>query len=237
MGYRHLYKNELDKEKWKNIRAKVIKSPLSNKQLNTLLCQQHIKGKKDWEPFEKAAYMMRMNEEDKMEIEEISQLTKFSVNDVKNHIRAYKFMKTEGVTDIRKFSYYLEKEKLTQQLAPIRKQDPDIDSKISKWIKEEKIPEARAIRKLPNILKDNKAKKAFENLNEDFDVAYAIAKERNPSIEETFYRKVDETVKLLRDAKPDQLREEIEKDPHKKAKIKYLAKEIKKLCKNIGIEF
>ncbi len=235
-AYRHLYKNEPDKEKWKYIRAKVIKSPLIHKQLNTLLCQQHIKGKKDWDPFEKAAYMMRMNEEDKMDIEEIATLTNFSKNDVKNHINAYKFMKSEGVTDIRKFSYYLELEK-NQQLVSFNKEEPELKSKISKWIIREKIPDAQAIRKLPVILKDKKARSAFEKKNEDFDVVLGIAKKRNPSIEDTFYRQIDETAKLLREAKPEQLREEFETDKHKKFKIKNLAKEVKKLCRNLGLEY
>ncbi len=236
-AYRHIYKNEPEKEKWKYIRAKVIKSPLTHKQLNTLLCQQHIKGKKEWDPFEKAAYMMRMNEEDNMDIGEIAQLTNFTDNDVKNHIKAYKFMKSEGVTDIRKFSYYLEKEKLNQKLAPIRKEEPDLDLKISKWIMREKIPEARAIRKLPDILKDKKARNAFEKQDIDLDEAFLIAKKRNPSIEGTFYRKVDEIVDLLREAKPEELRVEIETDKRKKAKIKNLAKEVKKFCRNLGLEY
>lgn len=236
-AYRHLYKKEPDKEKWNKIRAKIIKSPLNHKQINTLLCQWHIKGKKDWDPFEKAAYMIRMNEEDNMEISEISQLTNFSGNDVNNHINAYKFMKSKGVTDIRKFSYYLEKEKLNQKLAPIRKKEPDIDDKISEWIIKEKIPEARAMRQLPDILKDKKSRNAFEKNNEDFVIAVAIAKNRNPSIEDTFYRKIDETIKLLRNAKPEKLREDIQTNNSKKAKIKYLAREVKRICKNLDIDF
>ena len=236
-AYRHLYKNESDKQKWQFIRAKVIKSPLTNKQLNTLLCQQHIKGKQDWDPFDKAAYMKRMNEQDGLTIEDISDLTQFSNNNVRNHISAYNDMKSEGVTDIRKFSYYLEKRKLYPKLGAIRKEDPNIDSKILKWIKEDKIPEARAIRKIPSILNDKKARQQFEKNDEDFDMCYAIAKKRNPSIEDTFYRKIDDTTQLLRKAKPEQLREEIESDKRKKSKIKYLAKEVKKLCKNIGIDY
>jgi len=236
-AYRHLYKNEPDKERWKYIRAKVIKSPLTHKQLNTLLCQQHIKGKKEWDPFEKAAYMLRMNEEDKMEFEEISKLTNFSLNEVKNHIKAFKLMKSEGVNDIREFSIYLEKVKLDPQLGAIRKVEPDIDSTINRWIKEKKIPEAKAIRKLPIIIRDKKARYVFEKKGGDFDEAFVIAKKRNPSVDSTFYRQIDETVKILRDAKPEQLREEIEKDAHKKAKIKYLVKEVKKLCRNLGIEY
>lgn len=236
-AYRHLYKNESDKEKWKYIRAKVIKIPLTHKQLNTLLCQQHIKGKKDWDAYEKAAYMVRMNEEDRMESEEISKLTNFSENEVKNHIKAYKLMKSESVTDLKEFSTYLEKVKLEPQLGPIRKVEPDIDRTILKWIKEKKIPEAKAIRKLPIIIRDKKARYVFEKKDGDFDEAFVIAKKRNPSIENTFYRQIDETVKTLREAKPEQLREEIEKDAHKKAKIKYLAKEVKKLCRNLGIEY
>ena len=236
-AYRHLYKNESDKQKWQFIRAKVITSPFTNKQLNTLLCQQHIKGKKDWDPFEKAAYMKRMNEQDGLTIEEISGLTQFSINEVKNNIAAYKEMKSESVKKIRKFSYYLEKQKLNPKLGKIRKEDPTIDSKILKWIKEDRIPEARAIRKIPLIFNDKKARQQFEKKGEDFDVCYAIAKKRNPSIEDTFYRKIDDTTQLLRKAKPEQLREEIESDKRKKSKIKYLAKEVKKLCKNIGIDY
>ena len=235
-AYRHLHKNEPDEEKWKTIRAKVIKSPINNRQLNTLLCQQHIKGKKDWDPFEKAAYMQRMEEQDGMSIEDIARLTKFTKNDVRNNISAYKFMKSEGVTDIHKFSYYLELEK-NQKLGSIRKKEPNLNIKISKWIKEGRIPEARDIRKLPDILNDRKSKNKFENQNEDFDVALGLAKTRNPSIEDNFYRKIDETANILKKAKPDKLREEIKEDKRKKYKIRNLAKQIKKLCMNLEIKF
>lgn len=235
-AYRHLYKNDPDKEKWKYIRAKVIKTPLTHKLLNTLLCQQHIKGKKDWDAYEKAAYMARMNEDDQMEPEDIAKLTNFSVNEVKNHIKAYKLMKSEGVTDLKEFSTYLEKVKLEPHLGSIRKVEPDIDSTIIKWIKEKKIPEARDIRKLPLIIKDKKARTVFEKKDGDFDEAFVIAKKRNPSIEDTFYRKIDETIDLLRKAKPEERREEIEIDKRKKAKIKNLSKEVKKFCRNLGLE-
>lgn len=236
-AYRHLHKNDVDNPKWNYIRAKVIKSPLDSMQLNTLLCQQHIKGKKDWDPFEKAAYMLRMNEQDGLKLESISKLTSFSKNDVKNHINAYKQMKSDGVINIRKFSYYLEKEKLNQKLGSIRKKDPNIDLKISQWIKDDRIPDAISIRKLPSILEDTKARQKFETQSEDFDTAFDIAKKRNPAIEDTFYRKITDVTQLLKNAKPEQLREEIETNKRKKSKIQYLAKEVKKLCKNVGIDY
>lgn len=235
-AYRYLFKNQPDKEKWRYIRAKVITSPLTNRQLNSLLCQQHIKGKKEWDPFEKAAYMARMSEDDEMSTEEISKLTNFTKNDVNKHIRAYKFMRLEGVTDIRSFSYYLELEK-SQDLGSIRKKEPDLNLKVSKWIKEKKIPNAQKVRDLPKILNDKKARQVFERQGEDFYVALSIAKQRNPSIEDAFYRKIDDTTALLRNAKPEQLREEIKGDKRKKTKIKYLAREVKKLCKNLGLTF
>ncbi|MCQ6962435.1 sigma-70 region 4 domain-containing protein [Methanolobus chelungpuianus] len=235
-AYRYLSKNEPEVTKWQKIRCKVIKSDLNDKEINTLLCQQHIKGKKNWDPFEKAAYMFRMKEKDGYSFEEIAELTNISKNDVKKHISAYEFMKSEGVPDIKKFSYYLELEK-NQNLSSIKKSEPDIKKKISLMIQEDRIPDAQAMRKVHIIYSDKKARAKFEKSGEDFDIALGIAKSRNPSIDDTFYRKIDEVANLLRDASPEQIRLEVEEDNHKKHKIKNLAKHLKNLCRNIELDF
>ena len=65
-------------QKWVKVNCRVIQDPLSEKEINYLLCQIHIASKKkDWEPFEQACYFNKMAQEEEKSIKFIKDITGF----------------------------------------------------------------------------------------------------------------------------------------------------------------
>ena len=87
-AYRHLYlnadkrKNENELLKWSLIRARIIPDDTSDQVVFSILGTWHIKGKAQWDTYEKAAYLKRMHTDYGSSYEDIAA----SINTFANYV-------------------------------------------------------------------------------------------------------------------------------------------------------
>ena len=227
-AYRHLYNRAFEKGdeneilKWSYIRARIIPSNTSTQIVFSILGTWHIKGKTQWDTFEKAAYLKRMNAEYgytyRQIADSISQTEKF----VKDNIEAHDLMVSNNVYSLEKFSYFLElvKEKNKSVNSETFKKEPEIVKRVIETIiTDDTVKRAEEIRNLPKILHDHKAKKQYLDNEIDFNEALDISKSRHPEQKDSFYNQILKTTKLLQECSVERI-EEISSDPNKRYMLK-----------------
>lgn len=242
-AYRHLYNRSKDKneisemEKWSHIRSRILPADTSIEIVLSILGTWHIKGKAQWDTFEKAAYLKRMNSDYhhsyKQIADSISQTEKF----VKDNIEAHDLMVENNVYTLEKFSYFYElvKYKNNYKYSATFIKEPQIINRVVETITSDgKMKRAEDIRNLPKILSDPKAKKLYIANEADFYDAIEISKSKHPELEDSFYSQLKKTTKLLQDCSVERI-EEISKEAQKKYLLNSLRKEVTNICKKAGI--
>lgn len=216
---------EEERAKWSRIPCKVITTPITQEDIFRLLSTLHIKGKAEWSPFEQAGFLYRRRHESHKSDDELCAEINLPRHNVMSMLKAYELMLANGVNNQEKFSYFLEYSK-NVKFANLRAKDPTVESTVVKLIKEGKIPRAEAVRRLPEILSDRKAKRNLVDRNADFDDALAVANERNPEQVDGFYRTLHQARQKLRDAPIVQIVADIREDHNKRSKIHYFFKQV-----------
>jgi hypothetical protein len=223
---------EQEKSRWLSIPAKVITTTVSPEDVFVLLGTLHVKGKVEWKPYEQAGFIYRMKHRFGKDEEEICRLINLKMHNVASMLRAYELMLQEGIEDQTKYSYFLEYTK-RPAFAALRAKDPDLEKKVVSLIKEDRIPRAEDIRRLPEILGDKRAQKDFVLRKTEFDDALTTANARNPEQVDVFYRALHQAREKLRDAPVVEIVQDIEQDHNKRSKIDYFFKEVDKFRKAI----
>jgi len=242
-AYRHLYRqaekknNEIEKIKWSCIRSRIIPSDTQDEIVFSILGTWHIKGKKEWDTFEKAAYLKRMNEDYNVSIKDIATSISQSEKFIKDNIEAHDLMVKNGVYTLEKFSYFYElvREKNKPANSTIFNEEAKIVTRVIETIKDESLKRAEDIRNLPKILKDDKARKAYLDKQDDFHDALDISVSRHPEHGDSFYNQIKKTTRMLRECNIERIAE-INGDAQKKYIFKELFKEVNKLAKKFGVK-
>jgi hypothetical protein len=242
-AFRHLLKQATEKDdkeaihKWSEIRAKVLPSDTTEKEVFAILGMLHIRGKAEWLPYEQASYLFRQQTSHRLTPAELAAQIGHEEGEIKNMIKAYELMEKYGVTDTKRFSYYVEFAK-SRKLTDIKEYLPpqfDLEQKFSEWVKDERIPKAEFVRDLPTVLKDKSARARFL-AGTGFDDALELAREHHPDTTSTFYNKLRKATEAMSNAEVLRVREEVASDTQKKYLISQLAKTSKKFAKDVGIE-
>lgn len=231
--FRHLY-DETKDEKWRKINCQVLLQALTKKQINLLLGNEHIVGKIDWDTYEKGCWLTRMFEQDGYSYDEIKEITRLSIPLIKTHIEAYKTMVKENISDTKKFSHFVQLFS-NSEIRNIKKQkDAGIYEKVVKAIKNDQFRDAKDIRKVPAVCKHKSSKKRLFDDGEDCEQVYVDLKAKAPTIDSVFTRSVEDITGRLRNLTRKE-RAEIARSKRDLDKIKRLAREVVKLCKELKI--
>jgi len=242
-AYRHLFKNattDEEKENWRHIRVKILPSDISEEEIFVLLGNFHIKLKTQWKPYEKAGYVYKMIKKLNKTPEELAEMLSTSVSDIRSDIASYEIMMNNKVESLDKFSYFKEFYK-----------DPNLQKRVTKdagfskvfvnMVVNDKIPEARDVRKLDSILVDKKVGPKLLGGILTFEEAHDWAKDRHPELESkrgpkgNIYKFMREAEQRLRKAPIQQIKQEIEKNAQKKATVKYFVREVYEFADNVGL--
>lgn len=105
-AYRALAKQ--DPIKWAKMRCIVLPANVPESLTFSLLAQLHLKGKKEWVPFEQAGYLYRRYYDQKIDLPTLATESNLSQQRVRQLIETYDFMRRWGENDIGKWSYYEE---------------------------------------------------------------------------------------------------------------------------------
>ena len=243
-AYRHLYKkaeqkhDEEDMLKWSYIRARVIPEGTTNEIVFSILGTWHIKGKTQWDTYEKAAYLKRMNIDYGYSFKEIANSISQTEKFVKDHIEAYDLMVENDVYTLEKFSYFYELVK-NKKIKELSSNDPIIIPKIIQAIKENRFKRGEEIRDLPKVLKDKKAKKEFLEEKIPFNEALETTKDRHPEHADSFYNNIKKVTNILQECsvkKIEEIKEEIKTDKNKKYILEKFYKEVNSFCRKLEMK-
>jgi hypothetical protein len=148
-AYRLLAK--ADPIKWGKIKCMVLPADTEESVIFAILAQYHIKGKKDWAPFEQAGFLYRRHKVESLSPVDLAKDMKMGRETVKNMIETYQFMIDHNQDDISKWSYYFEFIK-SRKIGRVRKQSDKLDKLVVKKIKSGEIERAVDVRdELPKI--------------------------------------------------------------------------------------
>ena len=172
-AYRALAK--IDPIKWSIMKCKLLPGDLDERLIFALLGQYHIKGKKDWAPFEQAGFLYRRSTIHDIDVTQLAREIGLSKNKVEHLINTYQFMRDHDETDKARWSYYDEYLK-SRIVKKARLGQTDFDELVVEKVKSGEIARAVDIRdRLPVICSAPKVLKKFVNRVFDFEDAHEHA--------------------------------------------------------------
>jgi ParB/Sulfiredoxin domain len=172
-AYRHLAKSE--PIKWGKVKCTLLPADISEALVFALLGQYHVKGKKDWVPYEQAGFLYRRFRRHHVDIPTLAREIGISQKQVKHLIDTYQFMVDHNEVDTERWSYYDEYLK-SSKIRKVRQQYLTLDSLVVAKIKSREIPRAVDVREqLPIICTSAKTLKKFVNGSMTFEDAYEAA--------------------------------------------------------------
>lgn len=182
-AYLELNRENPSEPKWKKIKCTVIQE-VTESDINAILGQYHLKGKKEWKPYEQASFIYRRNKNDQMSINKISAELGITNKKVQDFIKVYEFMKEHGESkNPDRWSYYysylsLRARRGRESVNDARNKYSNMDELIVKKIRTKEIKTATELRdKLPHIVTNKKAFKDFIKENSTFEKAWERVKE------------------------------------------------------------
>ena len=139
--------------------------------------------------------------------------------------------------EVKKFSYF-DAFYRQKDLVKRAQETPAFLDEFVEWVKEDRFKKAQNVRDLPKILGNKKACRAFydNSPEEAFDEAMHILYEHKPEKVDRFYKKIREFRDLINDAEALKIKTEIEENKNKKAELQQCYKDLKRFCREIGLE-
>lgn len=174
-AYRFLAKS--DPVKWGYVKCTVLPRDIEEALIFALLGQFHIKGKKDWAPYEQAGFLYRRFKKHNADIKALALEIGISAKRVKHLVDTYQFMIDHDEDDINRWSYYDEYLK-SNKIRRAREKHPEMDSLVIEKIRSQEIERAVDLREqLPLICSAPKVLGKFVSETLDFSEAVGAAVE------------------------------------------------------------
>jgi hypothetical protein len=231
--YRHLYAENMT-PRWKSIKCNVILDALSQEEIYRLLCTEHITGKIDWDPYDKANLYCKMKGEDGLSLEKIAEIVGDSTATISYKMRAYKLMVANGVIDKKMYSHF-EQLVMNEEIREIKRtQEPNIEQKVIERIKDGTVRKATDIRSIGTIWKHKEARKRVFQLGEDVEQVYHDVKATAPMTDSPIIREVEDLVRRVRSLTREE-RDAIKHNNRDCSKIEQLTTDLLDLCREMGI--
>jgi len=140
-----------DPLRWEKVRCTLLPSGIDEKLIFALLGQYHIKGKKDWVPYEKAGFLYRRHKTHHIELSAVAAELGIPPGEARHLVAVYEFMIDHKDADREHWSYYDEYLK-SARIKKARDEYPTFDKFIVAEVKSNRIPKAMELRdKLPTI--------------------------------------------------------------------------------------
>lgn len=252
--YRRLHKQTSDPQ-WGRIKCHVLGEPLDEVEKFALLSNYHIKGKKAWDAYEKAACAVRMLLDGQgcgfLDLDSVATEIGSTPTKVWRMVLAYGAMRkhylprvTTGAgtpadsrRELEKYSYF-EAMYQNKALRDRAQQTPGFLDEFAGWVAEGRIPKAQDVRELHNILDNKKARREF--VDGDANTAYEEAIQtlywQRPDKVDGFYKKVNRFRELIDGCPVSKIKAEVADNPQRKNVIRRCLKVFQKFSKEIEIE-
>jgi hypothetical protein len=168
--------SDIDPIKWGYIKCVLLPADLSDEAVFSLLGQYHVKGKKDWAPFEQAGFLYRRHRNQGVDISSLSKEIGIGRGTVRQLVDAYQFMIDHHQSEVSRWSYFYEYLK-SKKIKKARDSCEGFDKLIVKKIESGEIGKATDVRdKLPILASASDGVfKKFAKGELDFEEAYERA--------------------------------------------------------------
>jgi hypothetical protein len=249
-AYRRLSRKYPEDPRWTCIKARILKDEVKEEELFYILGIFHIKGKTEWDAYEKAAYIHKMIRALNRNPEEIAKQLGKQKKSINAMLKAYEVMSQQYLADsgepmlangakdeLKKYSYF-EAFFLQKELAKKAEDTPGFLNQFVEWVREDRFKKAQNVRELSKILSNKKACKAFceGEAEEAFGEAMHILYEHKPEKVDRFYKKIREFRELIAEAKVMKIKEEIKKNKNKKNELQQCFKDLKRFCRELDLD-
>lgn len=173
-AYRYLLKD--DPVKWAKVSCTLLPPDIDEHLVFALLAQYHVKGKKDWAPYEKAGFIYRRFKQQNVDLQAAAPELGITREEAKHLIAVYEFMIESGDQDSAHWSYYDEFLK-SRKIKKVREEVAGFDKFVVEEIKTGRMGKAMDLRdKLPVICAGHpKVLKRYMSGAYDFAEAYEHA--------------------------------------------------------------
>ncbi|HEX9061658.1 MAG TPA: hypothetical protein VF941_15865 [Clostridia bacterium] len=248
-AFRRLNKKYPKEKTWKYIKARILQDDVTEDELFYILGTFHIKGKTEWDAYEKAAYIYKMIKTLKKSPDIIAKQLGKQRKTVDAMLNAYEVMsrkylandKTEELVngsrdELKKYSYF-EAFYLQKDLVKRTQDAPEFLDEFVEWVKEDRLKKAQNVRDLPKILSHKKALKAFVEGDPKFafEEGKHVLYEHKPEKVDRFYKKVREFRELLEESEVKKVRDELDENKNKKAELQQCYRKFARFCKEVGL--
>lgn len=246
-AFRRLSQKYPDDKRWKTIKARVLQNDVSDEELFIILGIFHIRGKTPWVAFEKAAYIYRMTDILKKDLNEVAKQFNMSKNSVEALLKAYKVMmkkflkKNASVEkqaeELKKFSYfdafYRQKE-LVERI----NSTPQFENAFVEWVRDGRFKKAQNVRDLPKILNSKRAQNIFRTSEPEvaYEEAMQVLHKEKPGKVDKFYKEFEDFSIFIDQIEINKVKKEISETRSKKYVIESCYKKFKKFIKECGLE-
>ena len=158
-----------------------------------LLGELHIAGRIEWRAFEQAEYVWKMNKVYGKTYDYLASHLRWSRSKLAQKIAAYEETKAyieetgdpDGINRFSHFEEFMKKVELRQK----RESDSSFMRTFRGWVKDNRFPDAKDVRDLPDILETPEARQAFENGGAR--VAKQVLHDNNPSLGSNLWATID----------------------------------------------
>ncbi len=130
---RWLYEKDDDPIAWAKVKCTILPADIDERLVFALLGQYHIKGKKDWVPYEKAGFLHRRFRQHHENIPTVASELGIGTGEAEHLIKVYEFMLQHKERDRERWSYYDEFLK-SKKIKKVRDHYPTFDDLIVKKI-------------------------------------------------------------------------------------------------------
>ena len=218
-AYRSLASN--DPTKWNMVRCRVLPADIQDADVYAMLGQYHVKGKKDWAPYEKAGFVYRRHMDQKVDIPDVAREMGVSSQQIRHLVDVFQFMKDNGDDNRERWSHYDEFLK-SRKIKKARDDITDFESKVVGMIKTGSVRAVDIRDQLPTICQTPKVLKKFAKGDVDIEDAYTDA--RHAGADSVELSKVKRFRTWIGD--PSVLDEMVDHNPGVRHKIDYELKKI-----------
>ncbi len=137
--------------KWGTVKCMLLPEDVEESLVFALLGQFHIKGKKDWAPYEQAGFLYRRFKNHNLPPRVLASELGLSTKKVTHLINTYEFMVEHDEVDITRWSYYDEYLK-SNKIKKARTQFPEMDNLVVNSIRDGSLERAMDLRdQLPTV--------------------------------------------------------------------------------------
>jgi len=140
-----------DPIKWAHVKCTILPSNIDERLVFALLGQYHVKGKRDWVPYEKAGFLYRRHKQQKIVLSTIAAELGIHADEAKHLVGVYEFMLKHDDYDRGHWSFYDEYLK-SRKIKQARDEYASFDQFIVGQVKTGAIPKAMDLRDMLPVI-------------------------------------------------------------------------------------